>query len=235
MISQVDHGCYVEPCVGMGGVFFRRPTRAKAEVINDANEDVITLFRSTAEHPDELIRHVARLLHSRAEFERMALVPANTLTDIQRAARFILLQAVSFGGKVVSRSFGYSTLDRGRMHADRLIERLKLIHKRLQGVVIEKLDLFDCLQRYDRPHTLFYIDPPYIGTEGYYGTGWCRDDFTRLAEALHRLRGRFILSINDCPEARHLFGAWHSIPLAVSWSVGGGSTQANELIVSNHP
>lgn len=206
MISSTDHTCYVEPCVGMGGVFFRRPTRAKSEVINDINEDVITMFRTAQEHPDELRRHVSRLLHSRAEFERFLRVPADTLTDIQRAARFILLQAVSFGGKVVSRNFGYDTAGRGRLHAGRLIERLSLLHRRLNGVIIERLDLFDCLARYDRPSTLFYIDPPYIGTEGYYGTGWCRDDFTRLAEALHRLRGRFILSINDCTEARNLFG-----------------------------
>lgn len=235
LISAIEHKCYVEPCVGMGGVFFRRSMRAKAEVINDINEDVITMFRVSAEHPDELKRHVARLLHARAEFQRMLKVPADTLTDVQRSARFILLQAAAFGGKVVSRSFGYSLDGPGRVSAGRLVERLERLHMRLQGVVIEKLDLFNCLVRYDRPDTLFYIDPPYYGTERYYGDTWSRSDFRRLAEALQRLRGKFILSINDVPETREIFSNWPAVAAHVPWSVGNKDRAAvgRELILSS--
>lgn len=234
-IADVPHRCYVEPCIGMGGVFLRRRSRPQAEVINDLNGDVVTLFRVAAEHPDELCRSVARLLHARAEFARWSRVPADTLTDVQRASRFILLQAASFGGKVVGRSFGYSLSEPARVAADRLIARLQQLHRRLQGVVIEQLDLFDCLTRYDRRDTLFYIDPPYWGTEGYYGTGWVQSDFQRLATALQGLRGRFILSINDRPEVRAMFGRWRIEAADVTWSAGGGQSQkrVGELIIQS--
>jgi DNA adenine methylase len=85
------------------------------------------------------------------------------------------------------------------------------VHQRLGDVVIENLDWADLLPRYDRPETLFYLDPPYWGSEGDYGPGlFARADFEQLAAALGKLDGKFLLSINDTPEIRALF-AWAEI------------------------
>ena len=57
--------------------------------------------------------------------------------------------------------------------------------------------------------TLFYLDPPYFGCERDYGEGvFARSDFTRIASRLGRLKGRFVLSLNDTPEVREIFGAF---------------------------
>ena len=47
-IEAVPHARYVEPFVGMGGVFFRRRRRPQMEVINDINSDVVTLVSHPA-------------------------------------------------------------------------------------------------------------------------------------------------------------------------------------------
>ena len=91
-IEAIPHRCYAEPFVGMGGVFFRRARRPSAEVINDINGDIVNLFRVVREHPDELDRQFEWALASREEFQRQLAVPPETLTDIQRAARFAYLQ-----------------------------------------------------------------------------------------------------------------------------------------------
>lgn len=57
--------------------------------------------------------------------------------------------------------------------------------------------------------------------------------FIRLAEVLQGLRGRFILSINDCTEARNLFGRWKMLQASLNWSVGGQPTAAKEIIITN--
>lgn len=49
-ISKIEHVTYVEPFVGMGGIFFKRISRPKAEVINDASGEVINLFRILQRH-----------------------------------------------------------------------------------------------------------------------------------------------------------------------------------------
>lgn len=66
-IMRVPHRCYAEPFIGMGGVFLRRPRRAEAEVINDASDDVVNLFRIVQRHPAALFAELAGRLMSRAE------------------------------------------------------------------------------------------------------------------------------------------------------------------------
>jgi len=95
------------------------------------------------------------------------------------------------------------------------------------------LDWRDFVDRYDRPGTLFYLDPPYFGSEDYYGKAlFGRDQFAAMAERLSKLKGRFILSINDVPEIRELFGGCQIQPVELPYSVAGGKgTNAQELII----
>ena len=103
---------------------------------------------------------------SRVAFNRLVQTDPSTLTDLERAARFLYLQSTTFGGKVVGRTFGVQTTKGARFNISTLGPRLEDLHERLAGVVIEQLDFEDFIKRYDREYSLFYIDPPYYGTEG---------------------------------------------------------------------
>jgi DNA adenine methylase len=154
------------------------------------------------------------------------------LTDLERAARFLYLQRTTFGGKVAGRTFGVSLGETGAFNVTRLSPLLEELHERLAGVVIECLPYGEFIQRYDRPETLFYLDPPYWGSEGYYGKDlFSRADFERLADLLAGIKGRFILSINDVPEIRETFGAFKIKPVKLNYGVGGGQRPAKELII----
>jgi DNA adenine methylase len=235
-IDAIEHSCYAEAFVGMGGVFLRRRRAPKAEVINDYSRDVANFFRILQRHYVPFMEMMRFQLTTRSEFERLAATDADTLTDLERAARFFYLQRTAFGGKVAGRTFGISPLNAGRFNVTRLGPMLEDLHERLAGVVIECLDFRAFLQRYDRPGTLFYLDPPYFGSEGDYGAGlFERDDFAALAEALQDLQGRFILSINDAPEIRALF-AWAAIfPVETNYTIAGNSNakRAGELIIES--
>jgi len=105
-INQIDHTGYAEPFVGMGGVFFRRNQQPKTEVINDINGDISTLFRVLQRHYAYFIDFLKFQITSRREFERLVKIDPATLTDLERAARFIYLQKTAFGGKVTGANFG---------------------------------------------------------------------------------------------------------------------------------
>lgn len=235
-IGTVPHETYVEVFVGMAGIFLRRPTAARVEVINDYSRDVATLFRVLQRHYVAFVEMLRFQVTSRAEFARLVATDPGTLTDLERAARFLYLQRTTFGGKVTGRTFGVSPLNPGRFDVTKLGPMLADVHERLAGVTIECLPWAECLARYDRPGTLFYLDPPYWGCEGDYGRElFERAEFARLAAALKALRGRFILSLNDVPEVRELF-AWARIEAAeTSYSVGGGDRRkaVGELIIAN--
>lgn len=233
-IAATPHQTYCEAFVGMGGVFFKRAAAPKVEAINDLNRDVATFFRILQHHYQAFMDMLKWQLASRAEFARLLQQDPDTLTDLQRAARFLYLQRLSFGGKVAGRGFGFDTNTSARFDTRKLGPILEAAHERLAGVWIECLPWERFIERWDRPRTLFYLDPPYWGSEHYYGHDlFSKADFERLAEALKGLRGAFILTLNDVPEVRELF-AWASIEaVELSYSVGGGGTRtpAREVII----
>lgn len=237
MIREIPHDTYAEAFVGMGGVFFRRDQAPAAEVINDYSRDVANLFRILQRHYVQFMETIKFGITTRAEFERLITVAPETLTDLERAARFLYLQRTAFGGKVDGRNFGVSVDRPGRFDVTKLAPLLEDIHSRLAGVVIECLDFEAFIRRYDRPGTLFYLDPPYHGSETDYGAElFSRDDFVRLQSLLRSLSGRFLMSINDTPEIREIFAEFELHEVQTTYSVGlkaGKKGGAAELIITN--
>ena len=236
LIDRSPHDGYAEPFVGMGGIFLRRSTRPKVEAINDISADVANFFRVLQEHYPYFVDMLRFRVASRNEFERLAALPAERLTDLQRAARFLYLQRLAFGGMVAGRNFGVSSSQSARFNVTTLEPLLAEIHERLAGVWIEQLPYANFIERYDRPGMLFYLDPPYFGCEEDYGAGvFDRADFDRLAELLAAARGKFILSINDAPEIRELFAWARLMPVRTTYTIAGKgkATSAAELIISS--
>jgi DNA adenine methylase len=235
IIDRLPHKLYVEPFVGMGGIFLRRSARPKAEVINDVSGDVANFFRILQEHYPYFLDMLRWRVSSRAEFERLQALPADRLTDLQRAARFLYLQRLAFGGKVSGRNFGVDRSSSGRFNVTKLEPVLAEIHDRLAGVVIEQLGYGELIRRYDGEGTLFYLDPPYWGCEDDYGQDvFGRGDFERLASQLQGIKGRFLLSINDTPGVRQVFSGFQMAEVETTYSIGAGNAQkAGELVISN--
>jgi DNA adenine methylase len=234
-IEKIHHICYAEPFFGMGGVFFRRPFMAKSEVINDVSKDVTTFLKVLQRHYVEFVNFMRWHVTTRTEFDRLKNTDTETLTDIERAAKFFYLQKLSFGGKVAGRSYGYSPKERGRFDITRIEANLEELHERLAGVQIENLGYADFMQRYDRASTLFYLDPPYFNNENDYGKNvFSKADFEKLAKLLFSIQGKFILSLNDTPEVRQIFKAFVIEQVDTTYSAGGGSKskKVSEVLIS---
>lgn len=233
MIEQIPHRRYAEPFVGMGGVFFRRQLAPRHEVINDRSGDVATLFRILQRHYPQFMEVMRFQLTSRREFERLVACDPVTLTDLERAARFLYLQRLSYGGKVTGRNFGVDATGPARFNLTRLAPVLEEVHERLAGVVIENLDWREFIDRYDDESAMFYLDPPYYGNERDYGEGvFRRKDFAEMADRLARLKGRFIVSLNDRPEVRQIFSKFPMLDVGLTYTIAGGQgKEVGEVII----
>ncbi len=234
VIDAIEHETYVEPFVGMGGVFLRRTWKPRLEVMNDLNGEITNLFRILQRHYPQFMEVMRFQVTSRREFERLRKCDPDTLTDLERAARFLFLQRLAFGGQV-NGVFGVSKDTTPRFSLSKLEPLLDAAHSRLDGVVFENLDWSEVLRRYDGPASLFYLDPPYWGGEDDYGKGmFDNDQFALIAGALADLKGAFVLSINDRPEIRELFAAFEPREVSLKYTVGSGQpTEAKELIITN--
>lgn len=223
------HDCYVEPFAGGAALFFLRQP-AKVEVLNDINGELVNLYRVVQHHLEEFVRQFKWALTSRTVFEWLKVTRPETLTDIQRAARFFYLQQNAFGGRVDGQSFGTATTA-PPLNLLRIEQNLSDAHLRLSGVYIEHLPWQEVVTRYDREHTLFYLDPPYWETEGY-GVKFEWDEYEQMAELLGTLKGKAIISLNDHPDIRKVFSRYHIESTNIRYTVGGGAgVERGEVLI----
>lgn len=229
-----EHECYVEVFCGGAALYFLRPFPAPNEVINDINGELVNLYRVVQHHLEEFVRQFKWALSSRQIFKWLQSAQPVGMTDIQRAARFFYLQHHAFGGKVEGQTFGTATTGRP-INLCRIEENLSAAHLRLSGTYIENLPWRELMQRYDRPHTFFYCDPPYWQTEGY-GVDFPFEEYLTMAEFMRSCKGKVMVSINDHPDIRRAFDGFHVAGLDIKYSVAnvhGGAATSRELVIMN--
>lgn len=192
---------YIEVFGGAGWVLFHKPPGNDFEVFNDFNGNLVNLYRCVREQPEALRNELRYMLNSRLDFEYMKgmLHSQAVLPDVRRAAYYYALIRYSYAA-------GTSTFG-SQPHA--MWNNFPLIESaagRLQKVVIENKDCVKLIRQYDRPKSFFYCDPPYYNADQYYeavsSDGF---DHAGLADALLGIKGKFLLSYNDCPEIRALY------------------------------
>lgn len=192
---------YIEVFGGAGWVLFHKPPGNDFEVFNDFNGNLVNLYRCVREQPEALRNELRYMLNSRLDFEYMKgmLHSQAVLPDVRRAAYYYALIRYSYAA-------GTSTFG-SQSHA--MWNNFPLIESaagRLQKVVIENKDCVKLIRQYNRPESFFYCDPPYYNADQYYeavsSDGF---DHAGLADALLGIKGKFLLSYNDCPEIRALY------------------------------
>lgn len=134
------------------------------------------------------------------------------LTDVERAAQWYYLNRCSFSGDQLKGGFAVPSTS-GRNPALSYANSIGIFHdvaRRLQGVTIECLDYRECIQRYDSPGTLFFIDPPYLHAEGYYGEkNFSLDDHQALAKMLSMVKGVVMVTHYQNGLYDELYEGWH--------------------------
>lgn len=192
---------YIEVFGGAGWVLFHKPPGNDFEVFNDFNGNLVNLYRCVREQPEALRNELRYMLNSRLDFEYMKgmLHSQAVLPDVRRAAYYYALIRYSYAA-------GTSTFG-SQPHA--MWNNFPLIESaagRLQKVVIENKDCVKLIRQYDRPESFFYCDPPYYNADQYYeAVSLDGFDHAGLADALLGIKGKFLLSYNDCPEIRALY------------------------------
>ncbi len=228
-----EHRTYCEVFAGAAWVFFSKE-ESRVEVINDLDSDLVSFYRCVQNHLEEFLKQFKWLLSSRKWFEDWKTqIEGPGLTDIQRAARYYYIQRLCFGGRVRNRTFGLARDRRPRINLLRLEEEMSELHLRLSTVTIENLPAIDFIQRYDAEDVFFYCDPPYH-KKPFYAHNMEIVDYQRLADTLGKIKGKFILSINDHPDMQDVFKNFNILPVSLQYTIGTGkSTKGKELIIKN--
>ena len=226
------HTTYVEAFVGGGQVFFHKE-RSRVEVLNDLDGEIVNFFVCVREHYEELIRYFRFMLVGRKWYDVLRATDPHVLTDVQRAVRFLYLLKTSFASRVSHPNYHWHVVQPPGLNLERLPQLLENAHKRLERVQLECLPYEQVLAHYDRPATLFYLDPPYYGKK-LYRYNLADADFVKMEERLRGLQGKFILSLNDVPEVRTLFHRYHILPVELSYTAQkSAGRRYREVLITN--
>lgn len=228
---------YVEPFGGGAWILLYKDRWATSEIYNDTNGNLVNLFKIVKYHPQALKDELKWRVKSRQLFYEMRDFNFTGMTDIQRAAQFLMIVVFSFGGQVsVNDTPAFGVKRKAPAESiDRLLQRIEMVYKRLDGVTIENLDFEHCIKLYDSPEAFFYCDPPYlIREESRHYQG--KFDHERLVKVLKKIKGRFLLSYNNSPEIQKLYKSFNvkEISRQRGLNLKQGFINYKELLISNY-
>lgn len=228
---------YIEVFGGAGWVLFRKTPENEAEVFNDFNSNLVNLYRCVRDNPAKLKYKLRYVLNSREDFRWLVFLHKKGIFtrfhDYDRAAKFYQLIRYSYGSALES----FASQPHSIWNDFPLID---MASRRLQKVIIENQDFEVLIKHYDSPGSFFYCDPPYYATESYYkDVGFTKNDHVRLRDTLSKIKGKFLVSYNDCPEIRELW-AYEGIHIESVSRMDNfrqrysGGAMYNELFISNY-
>jgi DNA adenine methylase len=200
------HECYVEPFAGGASVYFAK-SPAPTNVLNDANERLTSFYRTVKDPTKarEVAKRLQGTLYARSEYEAARVINRAALSDydeLTRAWAVVLGYCMSYGAKwdsgfncSASPSRFISNCEGWKDVSDSFLNRVEL----LRQVIIENRDALKVIQTYDRNHTFFFVDPPYIGTNCQGLGDYTESDYVSLINLLSTIKGKFMLTSYENP------------------------------------
>lgn len=168
------HNAWVEAFCGSAAVTMaKRP--APIEIINDADSQIVNVFRQLREHYTELIKLIELTPYAREEFQD-AYRELGADSKLEQARRFLVASMMTVNGSVGSNGIGFkhSGFSYSQAYArngqearvnrwNSLPDRLRKVVDRLKYVRVENKDARELFKMFlNRPATLIYLDPPYL-------------------------------------------------------------------------
>ena len=266
-VFPLEFNRFVDVFGGSGSVLLGKPEVHFFEVYNDFDRNLVNLFRCMKERTMATIREIGfcnlnsredfiaikKFFESNGKFTNDYLLEELELTeitfpppeakelqeirtrittdyDVRRAAMFLKLLRYSYSSSC--KSFASQPFD-----IRKLFGLIKELEDRMANVVVENQDFETLIKHYDRPDTFFYADPPYYSTEDMYAVGFNWDDHVRLRNTLAEIKGKFLLSYNDCPEIRELYKDFSMFDFSRTHSMAQryeAGKEFKELLISNY-
>ena len=196
------HDTYVEVFGGAAGVLYNKPL-SKYEIYNDQNEDLTQFFSVLRDQPGELAEWLQSVPYSRSVYKEWVTEFYNGFrpeNPVERAGRYFSLRYMQYVGESSSPNGFKTRAKRSPARTfDNARKRLDSLAQRFAQVTIENRDYRKILDQYDDTSVdvLFYLDPPYVGAEDYYG---CEFDHEAFVDCLHDVEGDWLVSYSTLPD-----------------------------------
>lgn len=214
---------YCEPFLGGGAVLFAlQPKRA---LVNDLNQDLITVYRVIKEDADALIEHLSRHENTPEYFYRIRDLDRDkeayaALSDVEKASRLLYLNKTCYNGLFRVNASGAFNSPYGHYRRPNIVneQTIRGVSRYFNACDITFFsgDFASVLEQVPKGGFV-YLDPPYdpvsdtASFTGYNRGGFGREEQVRLKECCDALTARgvkFLLSNSATPFIRELYGSY---------------------------
>ncbi len=238
------HKIFVEVFGGAANVLLSKPP-SQIEVYNDLNGQLVNLFETIRNHPLLFLERCEYLLYSRRLYESWKDQLAehfegSDIDSVEAAVRTAYTITSSFTGDPTRGwAFDRSGSGGGSNRWANIYDKVSFVSNRLRRVNIDHLDFRDCINNWDTPETLFFLDPPYYnGESGFYQ--FTSKDHEDLHAVLCKTRGKWILMYDEDDHILKLYEAFHIRKISSSLSSqkvesGKKRTDLAQLVITNFP
>ncbi|WP_294549702.1 DNA adenine methylase [uncultured Pseudoflavonifractor sp.] len=214
---------YCEPFLGGGAVLFAlQPKRA---LVNDLNQDLMTVYRVIKENADALIEHLSRHENTPEYFYRIRDLDRDkaayaALSDVEKASRLLYLNKTCYNGLFRVNASGAFNSPYGHYRRPNIVneQTIRGVSRYFNSCDITFFsgDFAAVLEQVPKGGFV-YLDPPYdpvsdtASFTGYNKGGFGREEQVRLKECCDALTARgvkFLLSNSATPFIRELYGSY---------------------------
>ena len=214
---------YCEPFLGGGAVLFAlQPKRA---LVNDLNQDLITVYRVIKEDADALIEHLSRHENTPEYFYRIRDLDRDkeayaALSDVEKASRLLYLNKTCYNGLFRVNASGAFNSPYGHYRRPNIVneQTIRGVSRYFNSCDITFFsgDFASVLEQVPKGGFV-YLDPPYdpvsdtASFTGYNRGGFGREEQVRLKECCDALTARgvkFLLSNSATPFIRELYSSY---------------------------
>ena len=226
------HKRYVELFAGSGAIFYSKE-KAEQNILNDLDKKTIANFRLIQNAPLDPAKYAHRP-KSLSAIKHFFDHHGDSIAD-----RLILEKIRTCNGYSSKHVTASKQIYQER-GIDRVLKLLGEYKEKLKGVKYENKDYEAVVKKYDSPDTFFFIDPPYENTAKEFGYAQSSEfDFERLKDVLSKIKGDFLLTINDSKRIRNLFKGFHIKPIKVPNAYANRKSSKQkafrpELIITNY-
>jgi DNA adenine methylase len=238
-----EHDRFIEPFLGGGAVFLNKP-KAKENIINDKDKDVIKIFKSFKNGNGF---NKCNMKGSKSKFNRIKNKKNKTPCEIKYIAQW------SFGTNTNAKRYVLDGDKKKKLkkYGNRFREKDKTFgikyqnaHKedykeKLKNTKILSQDYKKVIKRYGNKKSSFiYADPPYVGTEKVYKEheGVTPEDVCQIAKSID---GKMLISYNDIPRIRKACRGLRIKKVNTKYTLGADNDSKNksakELLIANYP
>lgn len=187
---------YVEPFGGSGAVLLsKRPSTL--DVYNDRYTGVVAFYQCIRDPQkfEQLMERLHLSIHSREDWVFSKETWEQCTDDVERAARWYSMIEYSFGG--IGRNWGKNLGPKSSVarKVGRKLHLFPAVHDRMRNVQIENCDYETMLVDYDGANSVFYLDPPYIGSDvNVYKHKWDINNQLNMLKMIFKMHGFVALS-----------------------------------------